>query len=263
LKESDKQVIWAEFPSLAPPWQLPAEMLDAYFDAESDSGTTDNEPWADPPTRLPPGDENLDPLQSTYAAVATFADAQIGRLLDKLRQEKLLDSLLLVLTSSRTLPLGEHGWIGNQRAWQHEENVHLPLLVRLPNADKAGLRIGALTQPVDVAPTVTEYLGLPPPPLPGRSLLPLIRQEIAELRPHAFSGERIGDSVELSLRTLEWAYLLPMAKPADDPPRFPQLYVKPDDRWEVNDVSQHHPELVEQLDKKLREFVAANPSVPC
>ena len=157
------------------------------------------------------------------------------------------------------LPLGEHGWIGYQRAWQHEENVHLPLLMRLPGGEEAGLRIGALTQPVDVVPSLIEHLALPPASLPGRSLWPLIRQEVTEVRPYVCTGDRIGASAELSLRTLEWAYLLPLSQPAEDGPRSPRLYVKPDDRWEVNDVCQHHPELVEEMDRTLRGFVDCEP----
>jgi hypothetical protein len=42
-----------------------------------------------------------------------------------------------------------------------------------------------------------------------------------------------------------------------DPPRPAQLYVKPDDRWEVNNVLQHHLELSEHLEQTLRGFVEA------
>jgi hypothetical protein len=45
--------------------------------------------------------------------------------------------------------------------------------------------------------------------------------------------------------------------PAGDPPRPPQLYVKPDDRWEINDLRQHHLELSEGFEQTLRAFVDA------
>lgn len=268
-----KELIWAEFPSLAPPWNLPGSMLDAYFDeAGEDAENEDDEevdsepepeptdaqprerlePWPDPPAQVPPGDDACDRLQFTYAAVVTHVDAQIGWLIDRLSRGGLLDSLLLTITSSRALPLGEHGWIGPQRAWQHEEAVHVPLLLRLPQADQAGLRIGALTQSIDVVPTLIDYLELAPASLPGRSLRPLIAHEVTELHAHVCSGDRIGASVEWALRTRQWAFLLPLLSPEADRQRSPQLFVKPDDRWEVNDVYQHHPELVEHLEKTLR-----------
>ena len=66
-------------------------------------------------------------------------DAQLGTLIDELAERNILDRWLLIVTSSRGMPLGEHGWIGRRRAWLHEEHVHLPLLMRLPDAAQAGL----------------------------------------------------------------------------------------------------------------------------
>jgi hypothetical protein len=50
--------------------------------------------------------------------------------------------------------------------------------------------------------------------------------------------------------------LLPI-RPAAGEVRSPQLYVKPDDRWEVNNIRQHHLELAERLEQTLRGFVEA------
>ena len=74
---------------------------------------------------------------------------------------------------------------------------------------------------------------------------------------YACSGSRIGEAVEWALRTPDWSFLLPLQPAPGDPLRGPQLYVKPDDRWEVNNVLQHHLELGEQLEKTLRGFVEA------
>jgi len=260
--------IWARFPSLASPWRLSPELLGIYFQQDSDSdepAAQAREPWPDPPVRLPPGDGHLERLQDTYAAVVTFMDAQIGGLIEELEERKILDRFLLVFTSQDALPLGEHGWIGRQRAWQHEEQVHLPLLMRLPEAAEAGLRIGALTQTVDIVPTLLDFLAERSSPggsgeretmnraTRGFSLWPLIRQEVTEIRPFACSADQVGDSAERSLRTLDHALLLPLATPPDDAPRGPQLYVKPDDRWEVNNVIHHHAEKAEELEKSLRQ----------
>jgi hypothetical protein len=40
---------------------------------------------------------------------------------------------------------------------------------------------------------------------------------------------------------------------SEDPPRGPQLYFKPEDRFEVNNVVQHNAELAEEMEGKLRE----------
>ncbi len=86
----------------------------------------------------------------------------------------------------------------------------------------------------------------------GRTLLPLVYGETEEVHPYVCSGAQVGDSVEWSLRTLERAFLLPAEAGATA-----RLHVKPDDRWEVNNVLQHHLELAEGLERTLRGFVEA------
>ena len=246
-----RPLTWVRFPALTPPWHLPTELLNSYCD-------DDEEPWPDPPLGLLKATEDLIPLQNTYAAVITYLDAQVGVLLDEMRAHGKLDEMLVCLTSSFGLPLGEHGFIGAGQPWPHEELVHLPLILRLPDGARQSLRIGALTQPVDLFPTLLEALALQAPPCHGFSLWPLVRGETSQVRPFACSGRTSGTAMEWALRTLDWAFLLPVSIPADASPRAPQLYVKPDDRWEVNDLRQHHPERVEELEKALRAFAAAS-----
>jgi arylsulfatase A-like enzyme len=137
----------------------------------------------------------------------------------------------------------------------HEEIIHLPLLLRLPKGEGAGRHVPALTQTVDVGPTVAEAFGVSLPGAHGHSLLPLARGEAEQVRAYACAGLRAGGAIEWALRTPEWGFLLPLA--AEGEARGPQLYVKPDDRWEVNNVVQHHLELSDRLEKTLRAFVRA------
>ncbi|HEY7155261.1 MAG TPA: hypothetical protein VH575_14965, partial [Gemmataceae bacterium] len=154
--------------------------------------------------------------------------------------------------------LGEHGVVGPVRAEPHDEIIHLPLLVRLPGGAEAGRRVGALTQSVDLAAMLADWFQTPLPDAHGRSLLPLARGAIETIRPYACAGLQVGEAIEYALRTPEWAFLLPARSDADDGVRSPRLYVKPEDRWEVNDVLQHHLDLAEQLERTLRDFVTAS-----
>jgi arylsulfatase A-like enzyme len=249
--EAGRPFVWARLPALAPPWDLPADLLNSYCE-------DDEEPWPDPPHGLLEDPDDLLRLQNTYAAVVTYVDAQLGVLLDSLGEPGRLDDTLVCLTASHGLPLAEHGVIGLAEPWLHEEFVHLPLLLRLPRAEHGGLRVAALTQPVDLFPTLLESLGKTAPPSHGHSLWPLMRADVNQVRSHACSGLRRGDAVEWALRTLEWAFLLPVTSAPDDRSRQPRLYVKPDDRWEVNNVRQHHLELAEKMEQTLRDFAAAS-----
>jgi arylsulfatase A-like enzyme len=243
-------VLWIDGPSLAPPWSLPADLLGSYF---GDDEEDDVKPWPEPPLGIHASlgiDECLR-LHDTFAAVVTYFDSQLASLLEAIDEET-----AVCVTARSGLPLGEHGLIGQTRAWLHEDVVHVPLILRLPRAECAGLRLGALTQPLDLAPTFFELCSAPHGPGGlGRSLLPLMHQTIEAVRPYACSALSIGASAEWSLRTLDWALLLPQQVPPGDAPREPLLYKKPDDRWEINDVRQLHLDLADNLERTLRAFV--------
>src|SRR5262249_32826172 len=158
-------------------------------------------------------------IQVTYAAAVSYLDTGLGLLVEELKHRELLDQVLLVVTSDRGCPLGEHGWIGESRPWLHEELVHLPLILRLPGAAAAGPRISALTQPVDLAPTLLEAFGLPARELHGHSLFPLVRGQAPAVRDYACSGLRREGCEEWALRTGEWCLLVPGRQPPGEPER--------------------------------------------
>ncbi len=187
------------FPSLASPWNMPADLLDSYCEDE-------DEPWLNPPHGPLENPDDLPRLQNTYAAVVTHLDAHLGSILDGLREQGVLDDLHLWLTSSRGLPLGEHGVIGDTRPWPHEELVHLPLLLRLPRGEEGGLRLNALTQPIDLFATLLQTLGNTKSPAVGHDLRPLIRGDVQQIRTHAYTALRMDDEEERALRTLDWAF---------------------------------------------------------
>ncbi|HZU38618.1 MAG TPA: hypothetical protein VFA18_22015, partial [Gemmataceae bacterium] len=66
--------------------------------------------------------------------------------------------------------------------------------------------------------------------------------------------------VEWALRTPQWSFLMPVRQEVDDNPRPRQLYVRPDDRWELNDLMQHHLPLADHLAEVLHEFATRSKS---
>jgi arylsulfatase A-like enzyme len=270
LAKVERGVVWVDLPTLLPPWQVPDELLDRYFEAaamdeEGEEGDQEKDdsterqpltPLVDPVTG--PIDQRdftlLDQLHFTYAAAVTQTDAWIGAWLDEL--DALRGQVVVIVTSDRGLALGEHGTVGDHRPWLHEEVSHVPLVMRLPGPTTAGRRVAALTQPVDLFATLLETLEVPIPDCHGRSLLPLARGQVARVRGYAVSGWQLDDALDWILRTPEWAFVLPLRTKPGDSVRGSQLYIKPDDRWEMNDVAQHHLERVEQFEKLLHAFVA-------
>jgi arylsulfatase A-like enzyme len=196
-------------------------------------------------------------LQGSYAGAVTRLDAGVGRLLERLVALNPDDDVLIVCTADCGQPLGEHGVVGPVPATAHEETTHLPLILRLPDADEAGRRVAALTQAADLAATLADVFEVELPSAHGRSLLPSVYGEGEEVHRYVCSGVQSGEAVEWSLRTPEWAFLLPVRPHPDGPSSGARLYVKPDDRREVNNVLQHHQERAEGLERTLRGFVAA------
>jgi arylsulfatase A-like enzyme len=268
LEARDNWLLWIDLATPLPPWNVPDEFQEPYFSDEpieedDEEEAEESEPLA---PLLEPANGPIDPdddplylsLQTSYAAAVTYLDAGVGQLLEALRNLNGGEQVLIVFTTDVGQNLGEHGVVGPIRAWLHDEVVHLPLIVRLPEGAQAGRHVNALTQAVDLAPTLAEWFQAPLSGTQGGSLLPLVRGEIEAIRLYACAALQVGEAIEYALRTLEWAFLLPVQASADAATRAPQLYVKPDDRWEVNNVLQHHLELAEQLEQTLRDFVTTN-----
>jgi arylsulfatase A-like enzyme len=124
--------------------------------------------------------EVLATIQDLYDAEIAGLDAEIGRLLDAMRAEGLLENTMVVVTSDHGEGLGEHGWL-EHGAFLHRELLRVPLLVRYPDRASAGTRVTDLVRLHDVFPTVLETCGLPVPSgLDGRTLRGQVGGRIAQ-----------------------------------------------------------------------------------
>lgn len=273
---------------LLPPWEVPQEVFTAYLDLEetataevldeaertaggegipsssptlqasNDTATGEEIP---PCTDPPPGPfDTRDAaawqwLHASFAAVVTTWDAEIGIAWDYLRRHPLQHEVLWILTSDLGLPLGEHGRVGWDRPWLYEEVVHLPLIIRLPGAEQGGRRVSALTQSTDLLATLADlFLGVVPPPVEGQSLLPLGQHQAFSGRQEVISYWEMEHAAEVALRTDAWSFLLPLRTPAREE-RRPQLYAKPEDRWEVNDLRSRQLTQAEICEARLRMWL--------
>ncbi len=108
----------------------------------------------------------------TYLASVQSMDRQIGRLLDYLQQQGLLENTLIVYSSDQGFFLGENGWF--DKRWMDEVSSRVPLLMQWPGHIRPGTTSDALVQNIDFAPTLLAAAGVTPEkPMHGVSLLPL------------------------------------------------------------------------------------------
>jgi arylsulfatase A-like enzyme len=106
--------------------------------------------------------EDLQAVLAAYDAEIGYADAQIGRLLDTLREYDRYDESLVVVLADHGEEFGEHGCY--REHWStHEGTQRVPLLVKPPADAPRRDRSRALVTNVDVAATVLAYAGLEVP----------------------------------------------------------------------------------------------------
>lgn len=112
----------------------------------------------------------------SYAASVRSMDRQIGRLLDFLTANNLMDNTLVVYSSDQGFFLGENGWF--DKRWMDEVSSRVPLLMAWPGHIAPGTTSDALVQNIDFAPTLLDTAGVTAPkPMHGVSLLPLLGPE--------------------------------------------------------------------------------------
>ena len=110
----------------------------------------------------------------SYQASCTFADHQLGRLLDALARSEYAKSTVIVLWSDHGYHLGEKNHWEKFALW--EKSTRVPLVLVAPGATSAGTVVQSPVSLLDLYPTLLELAGLPPKPgLDGASLVPLLK----------------------------------------------------------------------------------------
>jgi N-acetylglucosamine-6-sulfatase len=111
-----------------------------------------------------------------YAETLLGVDESVGRVLDYLEAEKLLDATLVVYMGDNGFAFGEHGLIDKRTAY--EESMRVPMVMQCPELFTGGRVVDQVVANLDVAPTLLAAAGLQAPAeMVGRSILPLARGE--------------------------------------------------------------------------------------
>ena len=186
-----------------------------------------------------------------YDGEIAYTDHHFGKLLDRLQGMGLGESTLVVLVSDHGEEFFEHG------GWEHGktlygEQLRVPLIVRLPEKEGAGLRLPILANQMDVMPTLLDYIGAELPDLvQGQSLLPWIRGAQA-IKDPAYAYLRLGDEHQQSVIDRDFKLIVDMAqRPAQH-----QLFDLAEDLEETTNVVQDFDLLQGYLDQSLRHLEA-------
>jgi arylsulfatase A-like enzyme len=132
-----------------------------------------------------------------YYACVSFIDAQVGRLMTALQETGLSNNTVVILCGDHGWQLGDHGMWNKHSCF--ETSMHTPLIVSIPNQQQntvQGGRIAALTELIDIYPSVCELTGIPKPDhLQGTSFVPLLKNPNLSGKPQAVGRYRDGDTI--------------------------------------------------------------------
>jgi arylsulfatase A-like enzyme len=162
-------------------------------------------------------------IKATYYGMIAEVDAQLGRTFEAIRARGEWDETLVIFTSDHAEMMGDHWALG--KGGYFDGSQHIPLIIRDPRAIVRGSRVDAITESIDIFPTLLERFGVEPTHYPdGRSLTPFLAdvapeswrdaahwefdfREVAGQQPEQFFGLA---STQLNLsviRTAKWKYV--------------------------------------------------------
>ena len=142
-------------------------------------------------------------LIRAYAASTSYTDAQVGRVLNHLDALRLTENTVIVFVGDHGFHLGEHGkWLKNTL---FEVSLRSPLIVSVPGQTYQDVKTDALTELVDIYPTLCDACQLPiPSQLEGISMMSVIEQPTRPWKTAVFSQK--GRSTGNSIRTDRYRY---------------------------------------------------------
>lgn len=122
--------------------------------------------------------EQVDHARYEYAALVSMCDKSLGRVLDAMDKYDMWKDTMLLVNTDHGFLLGEHGWWAKSLMPWFNELVHLPMFLWDPRTAERGTRRGALTQTIDIAPTLLRFFGLEATPdMQGRDLAAVLRDD--------------------------------------------------------------------------------------
>lgn len=184
-----------------------------------------------------------------YLAAVSFADAQVGRLLDALDQSAHRDNTIIVFVSDHGWHLGEKEHWAKSALWR--EATRVPLIWVAPGVTPPGTRCEAAVDLMSVYPTLCGLAGVPAPKhAEGADLRPLLANPAASWAQPALVTHLRGNH---AICTAEWRYIRyadgteELYNERSDPNEWVNLAAKP----ELADIKSH-----------LAKFLPASEAAP-
>ncbi|HVT04217.1 MAG TPA: sulfatase-like hydrolase/transferase [Thermoanaerobaculia bacterium] len=189
---------------------------------------------------------------SAYDGEIATADAMVGRFLAELKRLGMYDDSVVFLLSDHGEGLNDHGE-AEHGVFLYREDLHVPLIMKLPKSESRGGSIANPVQLIDVAPTILDILGLKSEPaMHGTSL----RQFLAttKIADREIFSETIYPRVHLGCSELR--SLTGNRFHLIDAPR-PELFELTSDPGEKTNILSENRRVYAEMKRDLAPFVVA------
>ncbi|MBD99684.1 MAG: iduronate sulfatase [Verrucomicrobia bacterium] len=125
-------------------------------------------------------------LKQGYYASVSYVDAQFGKVIQHLKDLDIYDNTIIIVW-------GDHGWkLGEHNGWCKQTNynidIHVPMIIRSPGQENPGRQSFALTELIDMYPSLCELARIEVPDyMQGSSFVPLMKDPEQPWKSAAFS----------------------------------------------------------------------------
>ena len=210
------------------------------------------------------------PFKEKYASAPydgeiAYTDSVLGEFFKALRDQDLYDSSLIAIAADHGEAFGEHGE-ERHGVLLYDETIHVPLLMKMPSEEFAGVKIDSRVGLVDVGPTLLQAASIDvPSAMQGKTLLPLIqgggegKQAPAHEKDRAvysesdYAHENLGWSELHAWRTGKYLYVRAPKR---------ELYDQSSDPGAVQNVASSAVAVADTLDSQLSSFLEKTSDAP-
>jgi len=210
-------------------------------------------------------DKDWDSDQKGYAAMITRMDRDIGAILQKLKDERIDESTLVIFTSDNgpemNYPFAKNfdsnGVFRGGKRDLYEGGIREPFIARWPGKVSPGTVSDHISAFWDFLPTACEIAGVSVPEnTDGISYLPTLTGKDMQAEHEYVYWEYYGKGGKKAIRKGHWKAVVNDLY--NDPDSPVELYDLESDPGETRNLADQHPEIVSELDSIM--LVASSPS---
>ena len=251
IRENKDKPFFAYYPTVIPhlALQAPQEDIDQYKGK-----------WPDPPYEGKSYLPHPTP-RACYAAMISFLDKQVGRVMKLLEELELDDNTVVFFTSDNgtTYLKGQVDYeffdsVGPLRGLKgslYEGGIRVPMVVRWPGRIKPGAKTAHAAVHYDILATLADIAGADAPDTDGTSFMPTLLSRRRQKRPEYLFWDFAGYGGQLAVRMGKWKGIKQDVRKNQDSPA--ELYDLENDISESRNVARDYPAIAAKIEKIMLE----------